>query len=857
MASSRSSRWRIPAALMLWALLSFLPLTSGAYPDAEVIWDAGGGPPFNVGISAVLSGIIPSSDDQMILSDGQSVELVDLGAYAPEPAQPVQPDVDDGTDGTITGIAYINGNGMLLASQADGDLVIWSLGSLDQKPISYALATGDELGAVVADKNGRYAYVADNTTMSILVFNLATLVLDMTVPLTISGVPAFTITDGVFNDTTGEAYFTTDKGALFVLPSGGGTAAMIDIGVSVTPPPTALSLPAVAAMPTGDQLFVVDATTPALWVVSAQTHAIVGAAIDISQNPEPSDIAITGVNNPSGTYAYVAGSKGLTVVDAVSLKVFDYGTDPAIEGEPMPISAEPLWVVASSKDDGIVYLILSTSELALVTENPLAAITGVVYSGGGSSLGLHQSVAVTFMADTDGTYELRSGGTVTANGTLLTDSAGAVSGSVVADTATTVTINYDDNAAAFAEGTNDLWVFVTSAGLRGRRSTSISVDTPPPAPVITSTGFGNTRVYVNFERLTVEDMATYRVYLDADPDAVLTKADPSATVAQSASGSSLTAQIDGLTNGTTYYVAMDAVDAGGNVSLTRTATLPDGSRVSQRPEATVGPAGLAGEKGCAMVPGGARIPSPIAFFLIGSLAVIAGVRLRPLRRLLPVLLIAAALLAPAVAAAEAPSGVVEGPAAPVSVSDMIKTRPPMWALEVKTGFWMPSSDVLQQFYSPCCNMVTRIQGGLVFQQRYGVELGAGFFYGSGSAKGVDSGQPSQDRFSLLLIPIETSFVWRADYFSWRYLIPYAKLGFDSWVYRESDPGSTITGVKFGGHGVAGFQLNISEIAGTDIGENIDEFFMTFEAQYQWISNFGQKGLNLSGPIFSVGFLARF
>ena len=169
---------------------------------------------------------------------------------------------------------------------------------------------------------------------------------------------------------------------------------------------------------------------------------------------------------------------------------------------------------------------------------------------------------------------------------------------------------------------------------------------------------------------------------------------------------------------------------------------------------------------------------------------------------------------------------------------------------------MPSSSALEAYFDKCCNLITRVQGGYMWQKRYGIEGGVGFLYKSGKARAVGSGAVSQDSFSFILVPMEVDFVWRADYFTWRYLIPYVKAGFDGVFYRESVAGSSVKGMKWGMHSVGGVQLNMSEIAkkwgDTDIV--VREFFMTFEAQYQWINSFGSGGLNLSGPVFSVGLL---
>ena len=373
-----------------------------------------------------------------------------------------------------------------------------------------------------------------------------------------------------------------------------------------------------------------------------------------------------------------------------------------------------------------------------------------------------------------------------------------------------------------------------------------------------SAGFGNTRIYVNFDRLTESDMASYNVYVSTDRDEVLSMTDPTATVSQASSGSTMTAEVGGLVNGTTYFIAMEGVDEGGNTSENRTNKFADGTVATGLPEATVGPAGLLGEKGCALVPG-EGLPSMLIFALAAPLALILVVRIRRARRILIFLVVASALLTVSAGELSAQEGAVTE--SEVAATGLRAESPQLGFLEVGVGFWIPKSGVLDSFFGKCCNVMPKIQGGVLFQKRYGAELGVGFLYKSGAAVGQTSGQKSQDRFNFILVPIETNFAWRADYFTWRALVPYLKVGGDYVYFREGESGGSIQGWKFGVHGEGGIQINLGEIA--DVRQSLDgdfginDFFMTLGARYQWINSFGKKGLDLSGPVFSLSFLFEF
>ncbi len=189
--------------------------------------------------------------------------------------------------------------------------------------------------------------------------------------------------------------------------------------------------------------------------------------------------------------------------------------------------------------------------------------------------------------------------------------------------------------------------------------------------------------------------------------------------------------------------------------------------------------------------------------------------------------------------------------------------PQWWEFELRTGFWMPSNRVFKQAFTKCCNLITKVQGGLLIDKRYGVGISAGFLNKSGQATLTDAttGAQSDERIRLFMLPMELNFTWRADYFTWRYLIPYLRPGFD-WVYYKQGLGDQkSSGVKFGMHGAGGLMLNMAEMAGTrrdldgDLG--INDLFLTLEAAYQWIDSFGSQGLDASGYLFSVGLLFEF
>lgn len=850
-------------SLLLLCLFSTLISSSlFAFPDIERIGVSGSDPPFNFGFTDTLTGFLLKDDETMIASYGETLTIVDLAYYELAAEQPPPLSVDIGTDGRLASIAYSKDRDRVYAPQDDGDCLIYDLANITADPATVVVAAGKELGPIALDNNAQRAYIINTADNSINVLNLSNLTVESVIALTIPSITSFLINAAVHNVLTDEIYFTTDVGVVFFMAAGGTAATIITIDSTHV-----ANLPAIGVTPNGSFVYVVDETENKLVKIDASTHAIVNDAIDLTENPGPTGIVITEVSRPqegggNATYAYVAGSGGLSVVNTAGDLVLDMGTDPAINHEPLPMSVTPHLAVASTVTDGYVYTDNATQSVSVISANPWVTVTSLTYSGGGDSLGQHESITIVFQADEAGTATIRSGGGVSGDGTALVDDTGASSWDVAAaDTDASVTINYDDNSAAFIEGANTVFVFVTNAeGDVGRIATTVNVDTPPPLVTIESAGFGTSRIYVTFDRMDVADMNHYNVYVDTDPAAVMTKSEIAAAPAQADSGSTQEAEVSDLENGIVYYIAMEAVDEAGNISAARTNTFADGTVAFAVPQRTAGPCELSGESGCSLAPICKRGDGGIFWILICALFILVSSRVRCKRTW-------RSHHFNGIASSSALCGLLAMTAIVIillfSISAHAKEPTPQWwSFEAKTGFWMPKNQNVKHFFGNCCNLITRLQGGLLVHGRYGAEAGVGFFIKDGTAVGTLTGEDSRDSFNFLIIPIETNFVWRIDYWTWDYVLPYIKAGLDYWFFRENLQGDVTKGIKYGAHGVLGMQINLKAIDPDGIKSLDDDFgindlFVTLEAQYQFINSFGSTGLDLSGPVFSIGFLFEF
>ncbi len=869
--------------LILFLVLFLFPISLLAFPDQERTGSSGSNPPFDFSFTDDITGKVLIDDERLAVTYGENLKLVDMASYEVEADQPPALSVDDDTDGRLRGLAYASQQNVLYATQNDGDVLHFDLANITATPVSIEIVDGNELGPIVVDDTGRYAYIADNTDLAIHVLELANFSVTETINVSLSSSETFTFLSAVYVPETAETYFTTDKGAVFYISSSSSTAIQITADATLS-----ANLGSIAVTDDGSAIYLTNESDNTVVKIDTSSHTI-SDEIDISPNMAPTGIVITLVNNPEGggtsaSYAYVAGSrKGLTVFNTVDDTILDLGTDDDKENEPMPLSATPKQLLASSQNDGYIYPITAGLKLVVVTANPWIEIVSLTYSGGGSSMGQGESVTITFQADEDGTAEVRVGGSVDADGTLLVDDTGAMSWPVTADTDLALTFNYDDNSSAFEEGNNDFFIFVTNADSnRGRLATTAKVDTPPPNVGINSTGFGDQKIYINFDRLTEADIDHYNIYTDTDPAAVLTKTAVSAEVEQTASGSTLEGAVSGLSNATIYYIAMEAVDEGGNISPSRTNTFSDGSTAYAIPQATAGPVELSGETGnCSLLEVSGHNRAISCFLIVMTFLLLASLRKVLLCRTTKQSSKYSKLDCHALRAGNdkpnknSVSSVAKkifliffvlGVISFIPITSQAQAIgeepiPQWWSFEIKSGFWMPKSTSVNHFFKNCCNLITRVQGGFLYKGRYGVECGVGFLFKNGTAVGQVDGAKSRDRFSFFLLPLELNLAWRLDYWTWDYIVPYIKLGFDGVYFRENLEQDITSGWKMGFHSVVGWQINLKVFGDSitqfedDIG--LDDVFLTMEAQYQYIDNFGGSGLDLSGPVYSAGLLFEF
>lgn len=757
----------------------------------------------DVDLSQTVQFAISSDNQSLYIAYGNTFKIFDTGTFALAATQPF-PISGDTTKypGNYKGVIYFSSQNAVFLPMDNGTLMRFNLASVGTAPTIITIASGKTLGNGVADTVGGDAvYIINSTDTSVMQYVLSTGKATPIAILPAVSAAGFAVTPQLnqiaFSPqgtvAASEVYLTTTTNMLiyFNLQTLSPQITQINSGnTSLTD-----VLQGVMATPNKAYVYVVDATANKFAKVQISNHSVVGSLVSLTPNNTPNQLLITDVTNPTGTYGYVAGVQGISIFDTSDNNILDLGVT-STDDEPLSVSGTGPMLAST---DAYVYISAASGNIGVVSDNPWVTVNSVSYSGGASSstaLGVGGTATISFKADEAGTYVTRVGGNVSGNGTLVKDSYGSTNGTVTtANTSQTVAIPYNSNASSFQEGNNALYFFVAdSAGNVGRRAATVAVDTPPGAVSVLGASFGNGKAYINFSRLTANDINHYNVYADTNATAVTTKTTVATTVTQG-SESTLTGVVTGLTNGTLYYLAIEAVDNAGNVGQ-RVASLSAGGSITATPEIAVGPAGFTGEGGCTLI------------------------REAPLQ-------------------------------API--------RRWGWFFDGRASLWQPTSPTTKRFIPAFYNWQGTISGGFLFREQIAAEVGVGFFTKTGRSIAAGSGALSQDTFKLITVPITIGGAYRFMYSRKMPVVPYVRGGFEMDYFYENDSGTKIHGLKKGLYGGGGLQVPVSKwLDMTDAEMHRDtQIYLVFEALYKWVNDFGGKGLNLSGALYSAGFLMTF
>ncbi len=404
----------------------------------------------------------------------------------------------------------------------------------------------------------------------------------------------------------------------------------------------------------------------------------------------------------------------------------------------------------------------------------------------------------------------------------------------------------------------------TTSGWLGT-SMNVHLDLAPPAtPTMNAPAPGNANLHVSWSQNDTTDTTVgARVYWSDSPFT------PDIASAQANHSDTLTAtsyQITGLTNGTTYWVSVTAVDPNGNESggAPVATAIPVITYDLWNSYQAAGGQEQGGFSPCSARPTGNA--GPLALLMLGAVLLLLMARRRRVKLRFALHLVVALLVI-----------------APLSLTAEGQASSPQTAsIDLRVASYKPGIDNAFVGHTPYADVMkdSDFTFGINIDWRvwhsFG-ELGVGFGIGRWSHQGTSllaDGSASNDTTNMTIIPLTLDAVYRFDILAQRYefpIVPYVRAGFVYGLWWMTDAvnnvsayttpaGKTLKAIGGTGglEGTFGIRLLLDVFEpgaarSFDIEMGVNHSYIFAEVQKLWLNDFGSsKSIDLSDTVLAFG-----
>lgn len=163
----------------------------------------------------------------------------------------------------------------------------------------------------------------------------------------------------------------------------------------------------------------------------------------------------------------------------------------------------------------------------------------------------------------------------------------------------------------------------------------------------------------------------------------------------------------------------------------------------------------------------------------------------------------------------------------------------------------------------------RIEAGWVIHRLVSLEASAGYFEATKTyitTATTTAGEPFTQggNYTLMVIPVDLSLIFRADFFSGQLVIPYLGLGMDEFYFSQQGK-DRVWGWKWGSHALGGLRIFLNPLDPRHTGNLRAEYgikgvYLDLQAKYAVVyrhHNGSSEGFDLSGWFFTGSFLFEF
>lgn len=592
----------------------------------------------------------------------------------------------------------------------------------------------------------------------------------------------------------------------------------------------------------------VDQSGSATWFANGGSSTSYGY-----QASDGADLDITSPSSPDlGPTTGVGGSMldgWLGLATSTALNVYSYSGTTI--GDQLAEIPEGAGTVDIATINGYGFLATS-SGVQVVTDRPWVEI-GEVSS---TSVAPDEVFTLSFTADAEGSWQVYQ--QVAASGLEPTAVDGA-SGSIAAGASGSAEVSLPAVDNADARYLVEVRVTPTnSGGSYGRDGTYVYVNSPAPTPTIdgTTVSFGDQRIRILFDAFDATSAQSYPIWVSTEPwtadeypvdgPAYVGPDDwPADGLVAFPENGVVDCVIDGVTNGTTYYVAAQAVDVAEDGTEEKS---PMSDVYAVTPEETFSVSERLGiESWCGL-------PLESAGWLGSVAAAFAVVRRRRGA-------VGASRSAGRVVGAAAVLVALGAPAVAQAAPHEDDLTPRNWDFELRYGpFLTQDSAVLTDAFGATDNRLLRGNIGYT-KNLFQVDLGFGLYSDTGGQSTTD-GTTSSDSDKLTAFPLSLEGTLRLDFWKEQPVVPFGRLGGDAWIWNETwsssndaSGGGDTTAGTFGWHWGAGLFLLLDGIdegsaSRLETTAGINDTYLV--AEYQQTYSLGDKKLDFTSTEVTFG-----
>ncbi len=445
-------------------------------------------------------------------------------------------------------VSDASGNYIYVSNYNDDSISVISVTSLSVTET--VTGVGDAPYGMCVSPSGSKLYVACRESDSVVIIST----IDNTIDTEITAV----------GDLPSFAAVSLSGNYLYVTLEGDDSVALVDLTsntVSSTKIAVGNSPTGAAVTPNGSYLYVANSGSDSVSVISLSSNSVINTIDNVGDGVR--EIAIL----PNGEYAFVTNSNSdtvtiLNILDDTVEKTVSTGSSP----HGVSASDDGKFVYVTNMDDNIVSVIQDVT-IVVIDEVDNQWIN----DSGAATIKWHTSE--------NGAYQVEVGGEgIKGSGDVI------ATGDATASVQNETSIVAATHLSGKDDGTYKIYFYLTTdTGEEYSNSTTVVLDNAAPsAPTGVAAEFGDAKLYLSWDASSESDLASYKVYYATAPGSYDNNVDV---------GLRSSYELEGLTNGVTYYIAVVAVDLAGNES--------DYSvEISETPDKVLSLSGLKGEEGC-------------------------------------------------------------------------------------------------------------------------------------------------------------------------------------------------------------------------------------------------------------------